>query len=188
MSGGQDAAFATGCSSRYLSTISSHPVSGGVRCCRRVMLAAKLQPRMAVPGREANGSFPCVASGSDRSEFGAADSIVMERIRQEGRNYSCLVAKGRGTGDRSPLRRYSGVIASALRFRPYNQATFGPDTRHPPRRPRHHQGRGRHWRNCYLNQRKTSRSESLAAVCLYATRMIQQRQAPPVDLSDVANQ
>ena len=36
--------------------------------------------------------------------------------------------------------------------------------------------------------RKTSRSESLAAVCWYATRPIQPLQASPVDLSDVSNQ
>src|SRR6266516_450358 len=35
--------------------------------------------------------------------------------------------------------------------------------------------------------RKTSRSESSAAVCWYATRMSQPPQALPVDLSDVAN-
>jgi hypothetical protein len=36
--------------------------------------------------------------------------------------------------------------------------------------------------------RKTSRSELLAAVCLYATPIIQERQALPVGLSDAANQ
>ena len=35
--------------------------------------------------------------------------------------------------------------------------------------------------------RKTSRSESSAAVCWYVTRMSQPPQALPVDLSDVAN-
>jgi hypothetical protein len=35
--------------------------------------------------------------------------------------------------------------------------------------------------------RKTSRSEWLAAVCLYATPVSQEHQALPVDLSDVAN-
>ena len=67
----------------------------------------------------------------------------------------------------------------------------------------HMSGRERHRQSCFprpgghlaqravesrrRDTRKTSRSESLAAVCWYATRMIQQPQALPVDLSDVAN-